>query len=170
MELNKKLSVLSVAVCLILFSCKSRTLQEKADVSVNIDSKAIVSEGYVGNGVQWDPYALDYGSGPVEISDADWTKLYSRLDFMRPAFIRVMMNTRDYVKEGKLYPEIGLVHLSHILDYCQSRNVTVALGDWGGALVDAKSDFINFPLLDKAVEYVDYLVNEKGYDCIKYYK
>ena len=169
MELNKKLSVLSMAVCLILFSCKNITLQEKADVSVNIDPKTIVSEGYVGNGVQWDPYALDYGSGPVEISDADWAKLYSRLDFMRPAFIRVMMNTRDCVKDGKLYPEIGLGRMSHILDYCQSRNVTVALGDWGGALVDAKSDFINFPLLDKAVEFVDYLVNEKGYDCIKYY-
>ena len=61
----------------------------KCDAVVRIDADSVVNRGYIGNGVQWDPYALDYGQGRVEISDADWEKLYARLDFMRPAFIRV---------------------------------------------------------------------------------
>ena len=56
----------------------------KCDAVVRIDADSVVNRGYIGNGVQWDPYALDYGQGRVEISDADWAKLYARLDFMRP--------------------------------------------------------------------------------------
>ena len=47
----------------------------KCDAVVRIDADSVVNRGYIGNGVQWDPYALDYGQGRVEISDADWEKL-----------------------------------------------------------------------------------------------
>ena len=66
---------------------------------VSIDTKQIVSEGYIGNGAQWDPYQLDYGKGRMEISEADWKKMYDRLDFMRPQFIRVMTNTTSVMKD-----------------------------------------------------------------------
>ena len=51
----------------------------KCDAVVRIDADSVVNRGYIGNGVQWDPYALDYGQGRIEISDADWAKLYARL-------------------------------------------------------------------------------------------
>lgn len=121
------------------------------------------------HGVQWDPYALDYGQGRVEISDADWAKLYARLDFMRPAFIRVMTNTTSVVRNGRLDRMRGFEHLSHILGYCQSHGVTVMFGDWGGSLMDARAGTVNRTLLDHAAAYVAWLVGEKGYDCIRYY-
>ncbi len=133
------------------FSCK-------AVVTVCADS--LVSTDYIGNGVQWDPYESDYGSGNVEISEADWKKIYDRLDFMKPAFMRVMANTYDAVDNGTIYG---------ILDYCQSRGVTVMFGDWGRGLVDSKKAVINPVNIDKAAELVRHLVVEKGYDCIKYY-
>ncbi len=141
----------------------------KCDAVVRIDADSVVNRGYIGNGVQWDPYALDYGQGRVEISDADWAKLYARLDFMRPAFIRVMTNTTSVVRDGRLDRMRGFEHLSHILDYCQSRGVTVMFGDWGGSLMDARAGTVNYPLLDHAAAYVAWLVGEKGYDCIRYY-
>ena len=136
---------------------------------VRIDADSVVNRGYIGNGVQWDPYALDYGQGRIEISDADWAKLYARLDFMRPAFIRVMTNTTSVVRDGRLDRMRGFEHLSHILDYCQSHGVTVMFGDWGGSLMDARAGTVNRTLLDHAAAYVAWLVGEKGYDCIRYY-
>ena len=50
---------------------------------VSVDAKQIINEGYIGNGAQWDPYQLDYGKGRLNISEADWKKMYDRLDFMR---------------------------------------------------------------------------------------
>mgnify|MGYP006862572451 CR=1 FL=1 len=41
----------------------------KCDAVVRIDADSVVNRGYIGNGVQWDPYALDYGQGRIEISD-----------------------------------------------------------------------------------------------------
>ena len=82
----------------------------KCDAVVRIDADSVVNRGYIGNGVQWDPYALDYGQGRVEISDADWAKLYARLDFMRPAFIRVMTNTTSVVRNGRLDRMRGFEH------------------------------------------------------------
>lgn len=82
---------------------------------VSVDAKQIINEGYIGNGAQWDPYQLDYGKGRLDISEADWKKMYDRLDFMRPQFIRVMTNTTSVMQDGVLYPERGLEHLSHIL-------------------------------------------------------
>lgn len=141
----------------------------KCDAVVRIDADSVVNRGYIGNGVQWDPYALDYGQGRVEISDADWAKLYARLDFMRPAFIRVMTNTTSVVRNGRLDRMRGFEHLSHILGYCQSRGVTVMFGDWGGSLMYARAGTVNRTLLDHAAAYVAWLVGEKGYDCIRYY-
>lgn len=153
-------------VCMVLF-LGSWTNRPKT--SVLIDTNIVVSEGYIGNGVQWDPYQLDYGKGRWEISDSDWKKMYARLDFMQPHFIRVMINTTSNIKQGKLVPENNLPHISKILDYCQTRGVTVMFGDWGGGLVDSKKNTIDERNIYFAAEYVNYLVREKGYDCIKYY-
>ena len=136
---------------------------------VSVDAKQIINEGYIGNGAQWDPYQLDYGKGRLDISETDWKKMYDRLDFMRPQFIRVMTNTTSVMQDGVLYPERGLEHLSHILDYCQSRDVTVMFGDWGGGMVDARKEVIREKNLSAAAEYVRFLIEEKGYSCIKYY-
>lgn len=167
-------TLLSSVACIWSLACSAQVIASVAESSdrrstVRIDGRAVVNSNYIGNGVQWDPYALNYGTGPVEISDADWQKLYDRLDFMRPGFIRVMINTTSVVRDGKLEPERGFEQLSHILDYCQSRGVTVMFGDWGGRLVDSKAETIDKSMLDHAAAYAAWLVEQKGYDCIRYY-
>lgn len=146
-----------------------KTSTNEATVTVSVDAGTVVNSGYIGNGAQWDPYSLNYGNGPVEISDADWNKIYSRLDNMRPAFVRMMQNTVSRVRDGVLDTSAGLDHLCRLLDYCQSRNVTVMFGDWGGWMVDPKAKTVNMPLIAQAADYVRFLVEEKGYTCIKYY-
>ena len=129
----------------------------------------VVSDGYIGNGAEWDPYQLNYGNGRMEISEADQQKIYDRLDFMQPKLMRVMINTSSFVRDGKLLPETNIDHISWILNYCQSRDVTVIFGDWGGRIVNVREQTINRELIAFASQYVDYLINEKGFTCIKHY-
>ena len=167
-EIMKRLVILSLlGLAALSWGC-GRSVAEY-DTVVRIDTDSLVSRDYIGNGVQWDPYALDYGRGRVSISDRDWEKLYARLDFMRPAFIRVMINTGSVVREGRLDTGRGLDQLTHILDYCRSRGVTVMFGDWGGSLLDTRRRMIDTLMLDRAADYLGFLVQDRGYDCIRYY-
>lgn len=52
----------------------------------------VISADYIGNGVEWDPYD-EAGAWGAEVSDADWGKLFERLDFMRPGYVRCMINS-----------------------------------------------------------------------------
>ncbi len=137
--------------------------------SVLIYPNETISTNYIGNGVQWDPYQLDYGHGKMSISKEDWQKLYNRLDIMKPGFIRIMINTPSLYDNGETIADKDSDGLSPILDYCQSRNITVMFGDWGGSLIDSKSGTINTNIIDKAIYHLSYLINKRGYDCIKYY-
>lgn len=64
----------------------------------------IISNNYIGNGAQWDPYQLDYGHGKMQMTEAEWQKIYKRLDFMRPQLMRVVHNTTELMTTGKLDP------------------------------------------------------------------
>lgn len=149
----------------IIASCSSK----EQDVTIVIDTDTVLNDCYIGNGVQWDPYQLNYGKGKLTVSDEDWEKLYNRLDFMCPQFIRIMINTSSFVEHGKLVPERGMEVLAKMLDYCQSRNVTVMFGDWGWSVIRSRDAEINSQNLYNAAALVDYLVHDKGYTCIRYY-
>lgn len=140
-----------------------------SDATVAVDSTTIINSNYIGNGVQWDPYQLDYGEKQLKISSEDWQKLYSRLDFMRPQFIRVMINTTSVIENGVLNEMKNYENIAPILEYCQSRNVKVVLGDWGDRMVNSKTNTISENNLKLAAKYLDFLVNKKGFSCIHYY-
>ncbi|MFD2145943.1 hypothetical protein [Mucilaginibacter antarcticus] len=101
-------------------------------VVIKVRPAESLATSYLGNGVQWDPYETK------DLSDADWQKTYKRLDFMKLGFARVVINASLYCKtapigERPVYdfnsPTARVLY--KILDYCQSRNVTVVLGEWG---------------------------------------
>ena len=156
-------------ILFLLFCIGCQKPVQNAEVIFRINKDSIISTSYLGNGVQWDPYQLDYGNGRVTISESDWNKLYARLDHMRPQFIRMMVYTTDYLKNGKLDEMYDFDQVSKILTYCQERGITVMMGDWGGRMVDPVTNRIDTFMLSNAARYADFLVNRKGYDCIKYY-
>ena len=82
---------------------QNKTNNPQAEISIHSD--VIINDCYIGNGAQWDPYQQNYGNGELKISVSDWQKLYARLDFMRPQFMRVMINTKSLIFNGKLVPE-----------------------------------------------------------------
>ena len=154
---------------LLLFSCfmycsnaiNARTLELKI-------SNTVVNSDFIGIGVEWDPYdeAELWGSG---ISDEDWAKLYKRLDFMRPQYIRCMINSpfRYYDSENGSYNKTrNIESVSRLLQYCTDRNITVVFGEYNPPTFEKKQ---SQEWIDMSVDYLNYLVCERGFTCIKHF-
>ena len=127
----------------------------------------MIDDAYIGNGVQWDPYEVHDVDG--RFSAADRKRLTDRLEYMQPRFIRVMGGIRSYLTDGRFDPSRNMEDLHMILGFCNTHGVTVLLGDWGGSLVDRQAQTVDQALIDSSGEMVRYLVEECGYDCIRYY-
>lgn len=131
-------------------------------------SNEVVNSGYIGNGVEWDPYdeVSLWGS---EVSDEDWNTLYHRLDFMQPQYVRCMINSpfRYYdAKTGKYEKTRNIESLKRLLRYCTDKGITVIYGEYNPPSWDMKQDQ---KWVDMSVDYLNYLVNDLGFTCIKYF-
>lgn len=149
-------------VVMVMLACGcSRT--ERLRVSV---SDAVLQSSYLGNGVEWDPYDEAPGWG-VEVSDADWKKLTARMDFLRPGFIRCMIGGQNlYYDHGTYDRERNAEPLLKLLAYCQERGIEVLFGEFNPPDKSLKAD----PgWVKMSVDYLDWLVQEKGFDCIRHF-
>lgn len=153
---------LSLIFALFMLSCKTN---DRLEITVG---EELISTNYIGNGVEWDPYdeVLDWGA---EISDSDWKKIFNRLDFMRMGYVRCMINSpfTYYDKEtGKYDKTRNIKSISKLLQYCKDNNITVVYGEYNPPTWAMKDDQ---RWVDMSTDYLNYLVNDLGFDCIKYF-
>ncbi|QVY66164.1 cellulase family glycosylhydrolase [Polaribacter sp. Q13] len=182
--MNNRVKFCVLLVLISFFGCN--TTPENI---VKIYSDQIISSNFIGNGVQWSayPHADSENAEWGNLMTAEkWDMNFKRLDFMKPKLFRVMdqANWRYLVgfdKEDNPIlsfdnPEVKAVE--KILDYAQQNNISVLFGEWGTPykVHDKKEGFsdkftgANDPKwINCIVEYLDYLIIEKGYTCIKYY-
>jgi hypothetical protein len=152
-------------------------------VHIKVKSNEVLTESYIGNGVQWSPYPV------LDISESDWQRTFDRLDFMKINFIRLMVPAEDYCITYPLggKPEFNwesdkLKRLYKLLNYCESRNVAVLLGDWSDPtrnvkIVDLWKRDLKFDGIQEydprwtyiIGEFINHLSVQKKYTCIKYY-
>ncbi|MDR0938231.1 MAG: hypothetical protein LBN29_02585 [Mediterranea sp.] len=158
-----KTPIFSLIALLLTASCAQRG----QDAAVTVDTE-VVGPSYIGSGVEWDPYDEAEAWGNA-VSEADWQKLFARLDFMRPGYVRCMINSpyRYYdATTGSYDRERNLASIARLLDYCTKRGITVMYGEYNPPTPEMKDD----PRwVDMAVDYLNYLVNDRGYSCIKYF-
>ncbi|MCI1778326.1 MAG: hypothetical protein LKI53_00020 [Bacteroidales bacterium] len=131
-------------------------------------TKEAISKNYTGTGIEWDPYDEAEAWG-ADISDADWAKLYERLDFMKPGYIRCMINSgwKYYDKKTGVYDKTkNIRNLRRLLDYCTKNNITVIFGEYNPPSPDMKD---SQKWVEMSVDYLNYLVNVLGFRCIKYF-
>jgi hypothetical protein len=128
-------------------------LPDSQTLRVTIDLRDVRIQSFFGLGIQWDPYSYP------PLPEA-WSLTLKRLNYARPAFFRVMLGAHDYWRgfdatNAPLYvwtegePEIRkrLGSLLDILNYAQSRNIDVLLGEWSppGRLGNGTNDIISRP-------------------------
>ena len=103
-----------------------------------------------------------------------------RVDFLNPAFVRCMIYANTYCEgfddEGNpIYDFDSLANQALIreLDYLESRDIEVVLGEWetpgrfGGEFEGITVDDPRWASIIGG--FLDYLINQKGYTCIKYF-
>ncbi len=151
-----------------------------AQVTISLGEARIPS--FFGLGIQWDPYS--YPPRPEA-----WKLTLKRLDYARPAFFRVMLGARDYClgfdsaagtpryvwSQGEAAIQKRLGSLLNILDYAQSRNIDVLLGEWSppGRLGDGPNDRIERPDDPRwgrlIADFVTWLRTQRGYSVVRMY-
>ncbi len=134
---------------------------------ITLTSK-VLSTDFVGNGAQWGGYDMvPHWLETETLSDADWATLFQRIDFMRPPFLRIMTTSGwSYDNNGDYDETTKTVSLFKMLDYAQSRNIEITYGEWGHHSIDDISN-IDTEWIAASVKFLNHLVNEKGYTCIK---
>lgn len=128
----------------------------------------VINPNYIGNGVEWDPYD-EAESWGASLSEDDWQTLFARLDYMRPAYVRCMINSpfRYYdAEKGEYQSNRNTESLFRLLDYCRQRGIMVVYGEYNPPRWDMKEDQ---RWIDMSVDYLNMLVIKKGYDCIKHF-
>ena len=136
------------------------------DATVYIDTDTAVVKSYTGAGVQWDPSDFAY-------TEAQWDRIFRRVDVLKPQFIRCCLSSDFYCTgfdaQGQpvyVWDTARMGRLYRILDYCQSHQVEVLLGEWGPPFGMAADD----PRWSRLIaDCLEHLVRAKSYTCIRYY-
>ncbi|WP_282035472.1 cellulase family glycosylhydrolase [Saccharicrinis aurantiacus] len=172
----RKLLIL-VSICIAvgtLWACKddaSSGMPDNNAAAFVIKNTTPVSTNFIGNGAQWGGYdIIEDWTGSNDFNDADWAKMKKRIDFMRPPFIRIMIDANwNYTTNGEYTPEKSTAAFHNMLQYCTDNNITVMFGEWGHQFIDGDRNNINEQWLDRSIQFLDMLINERGYTCIKHY-
>ena len=160
----------SQSAALVFLSVFGLCLSARAsspEAAVYIDTDTTVVQNYTGVGVQWDP------SSVVGYTDAQWKRIFRRVDILKPSFIRCCLVPDFYCKgfdaQGEpLYQwdSETMARLYKILDYCQARHIEVILGEWGPSFGLKIDD----PRWSRLIgDCVEHLIRGKSYTCIGYY-
>jgi len=153
-------------------------------VEIRIDFQKSINTNIIANGVQWSAYPhadTEKAEWGLLMTPDKWARVYQRLDYIRPGIVRVMDQAgwRYYKGLDALGNPIvdfdteEVKALFRVLDYCQKNNITVIFGEWGApgywgetGKID-RSDDIRW--IHMITRYLNFLINKKGYSCIKYY-
>jgi hypothetical protein len=162
-------------------------------VEWSIDGSSPVNTMRCGIGACWhaievpslEKYAgSSWGGNPAAENEAAWRRLYELADWTGMSFLRVEVSQRMYEPRWREFtwdsPEMLI--LCRILDWCQSRGATVFLqqqynnvewnafpecrNDETGVLRSAPYSLDDFT--HGIVSLVEFLVRQRGYDCIRY--
>lgn len=140
-------------------------------VQMIVDPTNVMPGHFLGLGTEWDSASYDAHS----VTDSDFAVVLKRLTWMRPSFLRIMMQVKWAFPDGRRFtpdnPAMSAFYRH--LDYCQKHGITVFLTDWG-----CEPDWLRVPGVENVGDpkyaemigvYLDYLLRQRGYSCIRYF-
>lgn len=139
---------------------------EEVQMPVIINEQNAITRPWLGLGIEWDAETNDIW--PTPLTQSQWQTLFSRVDYMRPAWIRSMINIGWFCPDGKVgdytFDSPVMKAWYPILDYAKARNIPLMLGTWDAVPWGFYSEGYTTALTDL----VQYLVKERGYTNIRY--
>jgi len=144
-------------------------------MDIAVDPKDVVCAKFLGFGAEWDPkFWADYNV-KLGVTEADWNLVTQRIRWMHLPLVRMMMLTQWCTPQGDGHFDWQNRDMQSVyrhLDVCQKLGITVILTDWGcasWAKVPGFTGNADPKYADAIGTYMDYLLNTKGYSCIRYF-
>ncbi len=161
------LLLMAVPIMILLSSCNA------SGDTVVFKKKNIVNRSFDGVGIEWDVYENPY------LINEHWETITNRVDNLSPAIVRCMLNMEWYMyldiqNDNEIIYNFNGVHLKNlykILDYCEQKGITVALGVWGypGGFFMEEQGGIAAPLFAQSfAKLFQELITNKKYTCVRY--
>jgi len=103
---------------------------------VTILADRVLTEKFLGFGVEWEYEGLPAGNSVGDrFLERRWSDMTNRVDFMRPAILRVMHDARMYTRleNGRFVPDYESPRMRsvyRILDYAAAKHIPVVFGEW----------------------------------------
>lgn len=178
---NKNFILLFICIICAFYN---NAFAETPKSEILIDFNKPVNKNILANGVQWSAYPhadtknAEWG---LLMTPEKWSRVYERLDFIRPGIVRVMDQAgwRYFTGvDGSGNPVVDfntdeVKALFNVLEYCQKRSIPVIFGEWGAPGYWGEPGNINraddVRWITMITRYLDFLINKKGFTCIKYY-
>lgn len=149
--------------------------QNYEKIHLAVDTNKVLIKDFVGFGAEWDPGFWAEYNVRQGINNTDWDLETRRIAWMRLPFVRMFMLTQWVTNGDSMYSwdNPQLEDLYKYLNFCQREHITVFLTDWG--IHESWEKVPGFtgnsdPRYAETIgKYLDYLINHKGYSCIKYF-
>jgi len=188
-------TLIGLAALTSLLSCQNNqpTQPQKEEIpldqidrdNIAFTSDDVINEKFGGIGVEWGAY-----EDTDKLIDGGWDKIIDHMDHFGAARIRLMINydwfCQNFDDKGNTdktddtwsynFTNKYALNMLEILDYTQKNSIDVAFGAWNviGQLVndvwgmmDEVTSDIRWAKITADV--LNFLVNEKGYSCIKWF-
>ncbi|MCY3019738.1 MAG: cellulase family glycosylhydrolase [Planctomycetota bacterium] len=172
------IAALLMAPSVALQAADARDASGTSNTVVTVHAARVLERNFLGFGAEWE-YEGDQPDNNLNnpVWTANWPEMIRRLDFMRPALLRIMHDARMYTRmeQGRIVPDYDSPRMQvmyRVLDYAKSRNIPVIFGEWwlhkiyleplGGPASARWSDELIVPFLV-------HLCERKGYENIQYF-
>ena len=176
-----KVVLLASMSSLLLSACNT---SKKGVTSFNHND--IVQKSFGGLGVEWGVY-----EDTDKLMENAWERITGNMDRLAPARVRVMVSydwfCQNLDKKGTVdksddtwvynFSNKYATNLMDILEYCQINNIDVAFGAWNVIAKMGEDD--EWGMMDEVTsdirwakitaDTLDFLVNRKGFTCIKWF-
>lgn len=157
--------------------------QDNAQNMITLHADKPVVANFLGFGTEWDPNFWVQGTfktgadGKSEagVTEEDWALVTRRIRWMRLPLVRMMILSRWCTAgDGKFnWESKNMQSLYRHLDVCQKEGIQVILTDWGCVpewVRVAGYSGVGDPKYAAGIgTYLDYLVNERKYTCLRYF-
>lgn len=162
-----KLITLAVLIMVLFTSCNT------SNDTIVFNKKSIVNKSFDGLGIEWDVYENPY------LVDDKWETIVNRMDNLKPAIVRCMLNMDwymfvDILNDNEIIYNFNGAHLKNlykILDYCEEAGITVALGAWDypqGFFMEESGGIASPLWAESFAKLFEELIINRKYTCVEF--
>lgn len=182
-NIGKKLCVSMLTLTMIasnITASINKLYAAENNATIYVDTDQIITKDFEGFGIQWDPSDL------YTYTDEQWASFVEKASFLKPNMMRVMIHDADSYCIGfdennnPIYDwdSVFMQRLYKILDFAEDQEIPIMIGEWnspkdrGNLSFDEYGKTLEWDSEEWShmiVDVLEYLVENKGYTCIRYY-